>query len=133
MKESEYMSTKEIPSIKAQLKGVTDKELSKETLLRDYFNGQDRATVYTVLRSVSSSGMTRHISLKVVDSDGDILDITYLAARALGDKLQERNGFNTLKVNGCGMDMGFHIVYSLSSVLFAGQERAGYKIAQRWI
>jgi hypothetical protein len=127
------MSTKEIPSIKAQLKGVTDKELSKETLLRDYFNGQDRATVYTVLRSVSSSGMTRHISLKVVDSDGDILDITYLAARALGDKLQERNGFNTLKVNGCGMDMGFHIVYSLSSVLFAGQERAGYKLSQRWI
>ena len=127
------MSIKEIPSIKAQLKGVTDKELSKETLLRDYFNGEDRPTVYTVLRSVSASGMTRHISLKVVDSDGDILDITYLAARALGDKLQERNGFNTLKVNGCGMDMGFHIVYSLSSVLYAGQERAGYKLAQRWI
>lgn len=127
------MSTKEIPSIKAQLKGVTDKELSKETLLKDYFNDQARATVYTVLRSVSASGMTRHISLKVVDSDGDILDITYLAARALGDKLQERNGFNTLKVNGCGMDMGFHIVYSLSSVLYAGQDRAGYVLSHRWI
>ena len=126
-------TAKELPSIKAQLKGVTDKELSKETLLNDYFNGQDRPIVYTILRSVSASGMTRHISLKVVDSDGDILDITYLAARALGDKLQERNGFNTLKVNGCGMDMGFHLVYSLSSVLFAGQERAGYKLLQRWI
>jgi hypothetical protein len=130
MKESKYMT---YTSIKAQLKGVTDKELSKETLLKDYFNGQDRATVYTVLRSVSSSGMTRHISLKVVDSDGDILDITYLAAQALGDKLQERNGFNTIRVNGCGMDMGFHLVYSLSSVLYAGQDRAGYKLAQRWI
>ena len=120
-------------SIKAQLKGVTDKELSKETLLRDYFNGQDRATVYTVLRSVSSSGMTRHISLKVVDSDGDILDITYLAAQALGDKLHDKHGHNTIKVSGCGMDMGFHLVYSLSSVLYAGQERAGYKLAQRWL
>ena len=126
------MTIKEIPSIKAQLKGVTDKELSKETLLNDYFNGQDRPIVYTVLRSVSASGMTRHISLKVAHG-GDILDITYLAAQALGDKLQERNGFNTLKVNGCGMDMGFHLVYNLSSVLFAGQERAGYKLAQRWI
>jgi hypothetical protein len=119
-------------SIKAQLKGITDKELSKETLLNDYFNGEDRATVYTVLRSVSSSGMTRHISLKVA-SGGDILDITYLAAQAMGDKLHERNGWNTIRVNGCGMDMGFHLVYNLSSVLFAGQERAGYKLAQRWL
>jgi hypothetical protein len=47
-------TTKEIPSIKAQLKGVTDKELSKETLLNDYFSGKERATVYTVLRSVSA-------------------------------------------------------------------------------
>jgi hypothetical protein len=118
-------------TIAAQLKGVTDKELSKETLLKDYFNG-DTFTVYTILRSVSASGMTRHISLKVAQGS-NIYDITYLAAQALGDKLQERNGFNTLKVNGCGMDMGFHIVYSLSSVLFAGQERAGYKLSQRWI
>jgi hypothetical protein len=125
-------TTKEIPSIKAQLKGVTDKELSKETLLNDYFNGKERATIYTVLRSVSSSGMTRHISLKVAHG-GDILDITYLAAQAMGDKLHDKHGHNTLKVSGCGMDMGFHLVYSLSSVLFAGQERAGYKIAQRWL
>jgi hypothetical protein len=124
-------TTKEIPSIKAQLKGVTDKELAAHTLKLQYFNGK-RATVYTVLRSVSSSGMTRHISLKVAQGD-DIYDITYLAAQALGDKVHDKHGFNTLKVNGCGMDMGFHIVYSLSSVLFAGQERAGYKLAQRWI
>jgi hypothetical protein len=124
-------TTKELPSIKAQLKGITDKELSKETLLKDYFN-TDSFTVYTVLRSVSASGMTRHISLKVAHGS-NIFDITYLAAQALGDKVHERNGWNTLKVNGCGMDMGFHLVYSLSSVLYAGQDRAGYKLAQRWI
>ena len=126
------MTIKEIPSIKAQLKGVTDKELARETLLNDYFNGADRATVYTVLRSVSASGMTRHISLKVAHG-GDILDITYLAAQALGERVSDRNGFNTLKVNGCGMDMGFHLVYNLSSVLYAGLDRAGYKLAQRWL
>jgi hypothetical protein len=118
-------------SIKAQLKGVTDQELSKDTLRLQYFNG-DRPTVYTVLRSVSSSGMTRHISLKVAQGD-DIYDITYLAAQAIGDKLHDKQGYNTIKVNGCGMDMGFHLVYNLSSVLFAGEERAGYKIAQRWL
>jgi len=126
------MKSKEIPSIKAQLRGITDQELAREELLKDYFNGEERATVYTILRRVSSSGMTRHISLKIAQG-GEIYDITYTAALALGDKLHDVNGFNTLKVNGCGMDMGFHLVYSLSSVLFHGEERAGYKIAQRWM
>lgn len=128
-------TTKEIPSIKAQLKGVTDKELSKERLLDTYLT--DTRTVYTILRSVSASGMTRHISLVVagIGADGkpDIHDITYHASKVLGDKLQERNGHRTIKVNGCGMDMGFSVVYNLSSVLFAGQERAGYELKQRWI
>lgn len=129
------MKIKEVPSIDAQLRGITDQELASERLLKDYFN--DTRTVYTILRSVSSSGMTRHISLVVagVNDEGkpDLYDITYLAAQALGDKLQERNGHRTIKVNGCGMDMGFHLVYNLSSVLFKGEERAGYKLSQRWL
>ncbi len=126
------MSTKEIPSIKAQLRGITDQELAREELVKEYFSGQERATIYTILRRVSSSGMTRHISLKIAQG-GEIYDITYTAALALGEKLHEVNGFNTIKQNGCGMDMGFNLVYNLSSVLFHGQERAGYKIAQRWL
>jgi hypothetical protein len=126
------MNTKETPSIKAQLRGITDQELAREELLKEYFNGQERATVYTILRRISSSGMTRHISLKIAQG-GEIYDITYTAALALGDKLHSVDGFNTIKVNGAGMDMGFHLVYSLSSVLFHGQDRAGYKIAQRWM
>lgn len=126
------MNMKEIPSIKAQLRGITDQELQREELVKEYFSGEERATVYTILRRVSSSGMTRHISLKIAQG-GEIYDITYNAALALGEKLHDVNGFNTIKVNGAGMDMGFHLVYSLSSVLFHGQERAGYKIAQRWM
>jgi hypothetical protein len=118
-------------SIKAQLLGITDQELAKQDLLKEYFNG-DKPTVYTVLRSVSASGMTRHISLKVAQG-GEIYDITYQAAQALGERLSDRNGYNTIKVNGAGMDMGFRLVYNLSSVLFHGQERAGYKLAQRWL
>ena len=126
------MNMKEIPSIKAQLRGITDQELAREELVKEYFSGEERATVYTILRRVSSSGMTRHISLKIAQG-GEIYDITYNAALALGDKLHDVNGFNTIKVNGAGMDMGFHLVYNLSSVLFHGQDRAGYKIAQRWM
>lgn len=92
----------------------------------------DNPSVYTILRSVSASGMTRHISLKIVHK-GELIDITYLSARVLGDKLSEKLGYNTIRVNGCGMDMGFHLTYNLSSVLYAGNERAGYVIKQRWI
>jgi hypothetical protein len=129
------MTTKEIPSIAAQLRGITDQELASERLLKGYF--KDTRTVYTILRSVSSSGMTRHISLVVagVNDEGkaDLYDITFLAAQAMGENLSERNGHRTIKVNGCGMDMGFHLVYNLSSVLYHGEERAGYKIKQAWL
>ena len=107
-----------------------DSNYCKEQLLTHYL--REGSTVYTVLRSVSSSGMTRHISLLVANGD-EITDITYYAAGVLGDSLYERNGSRSIRVNGAGMDMGFHLVYSLSSVLFHGQDRAGYKIAQRWL
>ena len=98
--------------------------------LRDMLG--DKPNVYTILRSVSSSGMSRQISLKI-SHKGEIIDITYLAARIMGDKLSEKLGHNTIRVNGCGMDMGFHLVYGLSSILYAGQDRPGYIIKQRWI
>jgi hypothetical protein len=112
-------------------KALSDKDYAKNLLLSDYLD-EKNLTVYTILRSVSASGMTRHISLKVAQG-GSIFDITHLASKALGERLSERNGFNTIKVNGCGMDMGFHLVYSLSSVLFAGEDRAGYVLSQRWL
>lgn len=118
-------------SIKAQLKGLTDQELARQDLLENYFTGESY-TVYTVLRSVSSSGMTRHISLKVAQGS-NIYDITYTAALAMGDKVSDYHGYNTIKVSGAGMDMGFHLVYNLSSVLFHGQERAGYVLSHRWL
>ena len=101
--------------------------------------GENR-NVYTILRTVSASGMSRTISLKVVDK-GEIIDVTYLASKILSDKLVESNGHRALRVTGAGMDMGFHIVYNLSSALFAGFEQselkasagAGYELVQRWI
>lgn len=81
--------------------------------------------VYTALKKVSSSGMSRHISLYVATLDAGkpaIQDITYLVARALDYRRDEKDG--GLIVGGCGMDMGYHLVNSLSYCLH-GMESKG--------
>jgi len=108
-----------------------DRDYAREQLLTHYVSEGSR--VYTILRHVSSSGMSRDISLVIADSEGRICDITYYAADALGDRLIERNSHRAIRVNGCGMDMGFSLVYNLSSVLFHGEDRAGYILKQEWI
>jgi hypothetical protein len=122
-------------TIAAQLRGITDKELSKERLLEDYL--KETKTVYAVLRGASSSGLTQYVSLMVpgLDHDGkpDLYNITWHASNVLGDKLHDRDGHRVLKLQGGGMDLGFNVVYNLSSVLYAGQDRAGYVLKQRWL
>ena len=107
-----------------------ERDYAREQLLTHYL--REGSKVYTILRSVSASGMTRHISL-VIGEGNEIIDITYYVAHALGDKVSESKGHRSIKVNGAGMDLGFHLVYNLSSVLFHGQERAGYVLKQGWI
>jgi len=109
---------------------LMDRNYAIERLLTYYVKPGTK--VYTILRHVSSSGMSRNISLVIADGN-DIADITYYAAHALEDKLIESKGHRAIRVNGCGMDMGFHLVYNLSSVLFAGQDRAGYVLKQAWL
>ena len=101
-----------------------DRDYAKEQLLTHYLN--ESSKVYTILRKVSSSGMTRHYSLVTVDNNFQISDVTYYAAKAIGWTLVESTGHRAIKVNGCGMDMSFHLVSTLSAVLFHGQERAEY-------
>lgn len=81
--------------------------------------------VYTVLRQVSRTGLTRRLSCLVVQ-DGAIRDITDLVAAVTPFSL-DRSGF--LVVRGVGMDMGFHVVYELASVLFGN----GYALVHRWV
>jgi hypothetical protein len=113
-----------------------DYDYAKKQLLGYYLNEGD--TVYTIIRSVSSSGMSRTISLKVARG-GQILDLTYFASVVLGWPLVEKNGSRALRVGGCGMDMGFHTVYTLASILFrdkyegqADAVDAGYSLNQAW-
>jgi hypothetical protein len=100
-----------------------DRDYAIEQLLTHYVSEGTR--VYTSLRKVSSSGMTRHYSLFIVQGES-IVNITYFAAHALGWRMSESTGSRAIVVNGTGMDMSFHLVSSLSAVLFHGQERADY-------
>jgi hypothetical protein len=109
-----------------------DVQDAREQLLTHYL--KEGSTVYTVLRSVSSSGMSRTLSLKVV-SEGKILDLTYYAGTVLDWPIVEVNGSRALRVGGCGMDMGFHTVYTLSSILFREEgstKDAGYLLNHAW-
>lgn len=72
---------------------------------------QPGATIRTILRHVSRSGMTRHISVVMPDCG----EISWLVGRALDYRRHNDGG---LVVGNCGMDMGFAIVYSLSHALF---------------
>lgn len=101
-------------------------------------------TVYTLVTHVSRSGMQRVIRVLVI-KDNKPLDISYATGRALGWK--RSNKHDGVVVNGCGMDMGFHLVYALSCTVFADEEEKqetnnlsknvkkrdrGYWLLQRW-
>lgn len=86
------------------------------------------STVYTMVRSVSASGMSRQISLFIIQG-GRLLSLDFYVSKALG--LQYKTG---VVIRGCGMDMGFALVYNLARTLFTSKkEDSGYFLNQTWI
>lgn len=71
-------------------------------------------TLHTILRHVSSSRMTRHISVVRLHEGGSRY-LDWSVGAILGYRLAKCEG---LVVTGCGMDMGFQVVYNLSAALF---------------
>jgi hypothetical protein len=84
---------------------------------------KDGDVVFTILRYVSESGMTRHIDL-VTFKDNSPVWLSYHTARVL-DYPQVKDE-SSLKIKGRGMDMGYHTVYSLGRVL-------KIKLNHRWL
>jgi len=89
-----------------------EKQLAIEKLKKHLHYGDK---VYTIQRHRAASGMLRSISL-VILREGEPWDITFWAANVLDYRIDAKHG--GLKVRGCGMDMGFHVVYNLSCYLF---------------
>jgi hypothetical protein len=82
-------------------------------------------TVYTVLRHVSRSGMTRGIDVYFIPSttNGDKPEPVWITAY-VGKAIDQPQPYEYwrksmgLKIGGCGMDMGFHVVENLSWALY---------------
>ncbi len=88
--------------------------------------------VYTVLRNVSRSGMTRHIDLYTIIKNEPVF-LSWHAAEACDWKLATDG---SVKVGGCGMDMGFHLVNTLSMELYCPEKYdhdSAYKLKHNWI
>lgn len=82
------------------------------------------STVRTIVRHVSQSGMSRAISVLAVDGD-EITDVSWLVQKVTSFRLHpSRPG---LKVTGCGMDMAFHVVYTLAQEIYGD----GYALSAR--
>jgi len=92
------------------------------------------STVYTAVTSVSRSGMSRRIRLWTM-VDGEPRSITCLVGEAIGWTLKDgAGGFWELKVDGCGMDMCFYTVNTLSYTLHGygpATPNAGYTLKAR--
>ena len=99
---------------------MTQKEKEREEArehLRELLSPGD--TLWTVLRHVSKSGMTRDIDVYLLTCDNGKADRLWLSswvARALDYPFNHKH--EAVRVSGCGMDMGFSIVYQLGRRLF---------------
>lgn len=115
----------------------------REILVKSSTDKNGRPVVNLVLRHVTRSGMSRSISaFTIVEGDPYVLD--YRISKILGWSTDQRNG--GVKVSGVGMDMGFHLVYSLACVVAPPRgpenpayvngrkvEDPGYNLSHRWL
>ena len=85
------------------------------------------STCYVFTTHVSSSGMTRWIKVLAIHDD-EIWDVSYLVGQALGWPVNNR-GHSGVRVRGAGMDMHFHLIYTLSQALYGAHH--GYDLTMR--
>jgi hypothetical protein len=88
-----------------------DLRLTKENLLRLL---KPTTQVYAIVKRVAASGMSRRITI-LVSTGTEIRNISGYVSTLLGLRW---NDDGSVTIRGAGMDMGFHIVYSMSRVLW---------------
>lgn len=84
-------------------------------------------TLYTILRHVSRSGMSRRVSVICIKEN---------QARCLDSEVEllthfkrVNRGKEGLVVHGVGGDVGFEVVHALADAVFGD----GYKLTQAWL
>lgn len=87
------------------------KAKSLEDLKNEYL--KDGSTVYTVVCTVARSGMSRTIKV-YSHAPKCIHNITWHVSNVLGYTL---NKDNEMRVAGCGLDIGYHVMAQLEQAL----------------
>lgn len=103
---------------------IAERDAARDYLRRMFPKG---ATVSTITLHVARTGMSRAVAVLAPDQDErtGVVNVSWLVARALGWKLHpQHNGVN---VQGAGMDMHFHLVYTLAQALYGD----GYALNKR--
>ena len=74
-----------------------------------------KGQIYARVETVSRSGMSRTISLAIVDK-GEIFNLNFTVfAKIYGDS---KGKWGVVKIGGCGMDMLFEATYRLYQFIF---------------
>jgi len=101
------------------------------TLSKKQEREQEQESAKEFLRKVFAS-QEKPTAKVCTQYEGRVVDITWYVSKASSvGQLKERNGQRVVRVGGCGMDMGFHLIYSLSIALY-GIENA-YNLKQEWL
>lgn len=82
--------------------------------LREMVKPGDR--LFTILRHVSKSGMSRVVQVVKMDEDGNPLYLGWNVAKACGFSWNDRH--EGVAVGGCGFDAGFQVVYEIGRALW---------------
>lgn len=77
-------------------------------------------TIYTLNRHTSRSGMMRALDVYVMKG-GTPIRISWSAALAAGLTYSRR--WEAVRMDGCGMDMGYHLMMCLSYALHGNKDR----------
>ena len=86
--------------------------------------------LYVTNNHVTRSNMSACIGVHMItqnDRGLEIMDVSPWVARAMGKRIDPKHG--GVKVGGCGLDRGAHLIMSLSRVLFDND----YMLAYRWL
>ncbi len=102
---------------------MNEKEQAKKDLLKMFAGDIKKGkppVIYTTVKHVSQRGMMRHIDINYIKNNKPIKLNWYIQRLGLFKRAKNYDSKNadSLRVSGCGMDMGFHVVYNLSSILY---------------
>jgi hypothetical protein len=117
---------------------MTSKTDRQEAIARLHELLEPGDTITCVLRGVSRSGMTRWIDFYVVRPDDrnprEVVTLWLTRTIATACEYTYDRNKEALKIGGCGMDMGFAVVYDLCRVMYPdgfgveGKLPSGHKI-----